>query len=186
MMSQTIDLLKKELPVEEGRLPLNGDGAKTTGLVLVDLVNGFCTVGAGNLVTKQTTQELLFCFFFLYYLLTYMHRQREVSICFVLLRLCYVVCDYFFFLKKLFWQAPKVADKQISEMVEESARIARLFCEKKWPVFAFLDTHHPDIPEHPYPPHCILGTDEANLIPGSYYFFLLTIKTVLFFFLFIY
>jgi hypothetical protein len=93
-MSQTIDLLKKELPVEEGRLPLNGDGAKTTGLVLVDLVNGFCTVGAGNLVTKQTTQELLFCFFFLYYLLTYMHRQREVSICFVLLRLCYVVCDY--------------------------------------------------------------------------------------------
>jgi nicotinamidase-related amidase len=79
-----------------------------------------------------------------------------------------------------------VADKQISEMVEESARIARLFCEKKWPVFAFLDTHHPDIPEHPYPPHCILGTDEANLIPGIYYFFLLTIKTVLFFFLFIY
>ncbi|KAJ6930271.1 hypothetical protein NC652_013951 [Populus alba x Populus x berolinensis] len=78
MVSQAIDLLKKELPVEEGRLHLNGDGAKTTGLVLVDLVNGFCTVGAGNL-------------------------------------------------------APKVADKQISEMVEESARIARLFCEKKWP-----------------------------------------------------
>ncbi|KAJ6930266.1 hypothetical protein NC652_013948 [Populus alba x Populus x berolinensis] len=111
MVSQAIDLLKKELPVEEGRLHLNGDGAKTTGLVLVDLVNGFCTVGAGNL-------------------------------------------------------APKVADKQISEMVEESARIARLFCEKKWPVLAFLDTHHPDIPEHPYPPHCIQGTDEANLVPA--------------------
>ncbi|KAJ6304728.1 hypothetical protein OIU78_020324 [Salix suchowensis] len=111
MGSPTIDLLKMELPVEEGRLHLNGDGVKTTGLVLIDVVNGFCTVGAGNL-------------------------------------------------------APKVADKQISEMVEESVRIARLFCEKKWPVFAFLDTHHPDIPEHPYPPHCILGTDEANLVPA--------------------
>lgn len=104
MVSQTMDLLKKELPVEEGRLHLNGDGAKTTGLVLVDLVNGFCTVGAGNLVTKQTTQELLFSFF---YLLTYTHRQREVSICFVLLRLCYVVCDYLKKKKKTVLAGPK-------------------------------------------------------------------------------
>ncbi|CAK7339636.1 unnamed protein product [Dovyalis caffra] len=110
LVPQTIDLLKKEVPVEEGSLHLNGDEVKTTGLVLVDLVNGFCTVGAGNL-------------------------------------------------------APKMADKQISEMVEESVKLARLFCERKWPVLAFLDTHHPDIPEPPYPPHCILGTDEANLVP---------------------
>ena len=83
MGSPTIDLLKMELPVEEGRLHLNGDGVKTTGLVLVDVVNGFCTVGAGNLVTKQTNKELLSCFSLLYYLHPNIHRQREISICFV-------------------------------------------------------------------------------------------------------
>ncbi|XP_021680332.2 nicotinamidase 1 [Hevea brasiliensis] len=108
MASNTIDLLKQELPVEQDSLLLNGD--VKTGLVLVDIVNGFCTVGAGNL-------------------------------------------------------APKQPDKQISTMVEESVRLARAFCDKKWPVFAFLDSHHPDIPEHPYPPHCIAGTDEARLVP---------------------
>ncbi|KAK1421497.1 hypothetical protein QVD17_23865 [Tagetes erecta] len=102
-----IDLVKNELPVEDESVTLTGD--VSTGLVLVDIVNGFCTVGAGNL-------------------------------------------------------APNVADKQISEMVDESAHLARMFCEKKWPVFAFLDTHHPDVPEPPYPPHCIAGTYEANLV----------------------
>jgi len=52
-------------------------------------------------------------------------------------------------------------------MVDESVRVARVFCEKNWPVFAFLDSHHPDVPEHPYPPHCIIGTDEAKLVPGN-------------------
>lgn len=107
-MSATIDLLKKELPFEEGSLVLSKD--VKTGLVLVDVVNGFCSVGAGNL-------------------------------------------------------APVKPDKQISYMVKESARLAKLFCGEKWPVFAFLDSHHPDIPEPPYPPHCIAGTDEARLIP---------------------
>ncbi|CAN6542085.1 unnamed protein product [Malus baccata var. baccata] len=51
-------------------------------------------------------------------------------------------------------------------MVQESVRLARVFCDKKWPVFAFLDSHHPDIPEDPYPPHCIVGTDESNLVPA--------------------
>ncbi|OMO56297.1 Isochorismatase-like protein [Corchorus capsularis] len=106
--SNTIDFLKKDLPVEQGSLVLSQD--VKTGLVLVDVVNGFCTVGAGNL-------------------------------------------------------APVQPNKQISDMVEESARLARLFCDKNWPVFAFLDTHHPDIPEPPYPPHCIAGTDEAKLVP---------------------
>ncbi|XVF59105.1 hypothetical protein PTKIN_Ptkin07bG0248100 [Pterospermum kingtungense] len=109
MMSTTMDLLKKDLTVEEGSLVLSQD--VKTGLVLVDVVNGFCTVGAGNL-------------------------------------------------------APRQPDKQISDMVEESVRLARLFCEKKWPVFAFIDSHHPDIPEPPYPPHCIAGTDEARLVPA--------------------
>ncbi|XWS33399.1 hypothetical protein CRYUN_Cryun22dG0079000 [Craigia yunnanensis] len=109
MASTIIDLLKKDLSVEEGSLVLSQD--VKTGLVLVDVVNGFCTVGAGNL-------------------------------------------------------APVQPDKQISDMVEESVRLARLFCEKKWPVLAFLDSHHPDIPEPPYPPHCIAGTDEARLVPA--------------------
>ncbi|CAI0403795.1 unnamed protein product [Linum tenue] len=103
-----IDLLKTELPVDQEAFVLNGD--VKTGLVMVDLVNGFCTVGAGNL-------------------------------------------------------APMQPDKQISGMIEESVRLARAFCDKKWPVFAFLDTHHRDVPEPPYPPHCIAGTDEANLVP---------------------
>lgn len=108
MVSQTIDMLKNELPVDQESLVLTDD--IKTGLVLVDVVNGFCTVGAGNL-------------------------------------------------------APRVPDKQISGMVDESVKLAKLFCEQKWPVLAFLDSHHPDIPEHPYPPHCIAGTDESRLVP---------------------
>lgn len=54
---------------------------------------------------------------------------------------------------------------QISGMVDESVTLAREFCEKKWPVYAFLDSHHPDVPEPPYPPHCIAGTDESELVP---------------------
>ncbi|XVE83056.1 hypothetical protein DITRI_Ditri16bG0056500 [Diplodiscus trichospermus] len=109
MVSATIDLLKKDLPLEEGSLVLSQE--VKSGLVLVDVVNGFCTIGAGNL-------------------------------------------------------APMQPDKQISDMVEKSVRLARLFCEKKWPIFAFIDSHHPDIPEPPYPPHCISGTDEARLVPA--------------------
>ncbi|KAL9241391.1 hypothetical protein vseg_015509 [Gypsophila vaccaria] len=109
MAAKTIDQLKKELPLKQQSLTLNGD--VSTGLVLVDIVNGFCTVGAGNL-------------------------------------------------------APRVHDKQIAEMVEESAKIARSFCDKKWPIFAFIDSHHPDVPEPPYPPHCIAGTHEAKLVPA--------------------
>uniref|UniRef100_A0A5B6YS46 Putative nicotinamidase 1-like n=1 Tax=Davidia involucrata TaxID=16924 RepID=A0A5B6YS46_DAVIN len=109
MVLQTLDLLKKEIPLEEESVVLSED--VKTGLVLVDIINGFCTVGAGNL-------------------------------------------------------APREPNRQISEMINESARLARLFCEKKWPVLAFLDSHHPDQLEHPYPPHCITGTDESNLVPA--------------------
>ncbi|XP_076922885.1 nicotinamidase 1-like [Bidens hawaiensis] len=108
MVSGTaIDVVRNELPVDQESVVLTGD----IGLVLVDIVNGFCTLGAGHL-------------------------------------------------------APKAPDKQISKMVEESAQLCRMFCEKNWPVFAFLDSHHPDVPEPPYPPHCITGTDEANLVPA--------------------
>ncbi|QHO59248.1 hypothetical protein HN51_013518 [Arachis hypogaea] len=108
MVSQTVDLLREELPVEQQPLHLSSD--IKTGLVLVDLVNGFCTVGSGNL-------------------------------------------------------APRQPDKQISGMVDATVRLSKVFAQKNWPILAFLDNHHPDIPEPPYPPHCIAGTHEANLVP---------------------
>jgi nicotinamidase-related amidase len=104
------DQLKKQIPVdEEEPLILNRDSS--VGLVIVDVVNGFCTIGSGNM-------------------------------------------------------APTKHNEQISKMVEESAKLAREFCDRKWPVLAFIDSHHPDIPERPYPPHCIIGTEESELVPG--------------------
>lgn len=58
MSSLTLNLLKDELPVEQESLVLSGE--VKTGLVLVDLVNGFCTVGAGNMVNlTPTTSPIL-------------------------------------------------------------------------------------------------------------------------------
>ncbi|GAV90840.1 LOW QUALITY PROTEIN: Isochorismatase domain-containing protein [Cephalotus follicularis] len=54
-------------------------------------------------------------------------------------------------------------DEYIS-MVDESVKLAKAFSEKQWPVFAFLDSHHPDIPDPPYPSHCIIGTPEFELV----------------------
>lgn len=109
MSGSAIDVVKIELPVDQVTVTISGD--VRTGLVLVDIVNGFCTVGAGLM-------------------------------------------------------APTAPDEQISRMVDEAAQLSKIFCEKKWPVFAFLDTHYPDVPEPPYPPHCIIGTDEANFVPA--------------------
>ncbi|KAJ6821207.1 nicotinamidase 1-like [Iris pallida] len=109
------DLLKREIPFEEDEdgfilMAERGGGGKVVGLVLVDIVNGFCTIGAGNL-------------------------------------------------------APVGPNKQINTMVEESVWLSKVFCEKKWPIFALLDSHHPDKPEPPYPPHCIVGSGEENFVP---------------------
>ncbi|KAF7803774.1 nicotinamidase 1-like [Senna tora] len=109
MVSQIVELLKNEIPLEQETVVMSEDSVN--GLVLVDIINGFCTVGAGNL-------------------------------------------------------APTEPNSQISEMINESARLARLFCEKNLPVMAFLDSHHPNKPEDPYPPHCIIGSDESNLVPA--------------------
>lgn len=49
MVLNTVDLLKKEIPLEEETVVISED--VKTGLVLVDIINGFCTVGAGNLVS---------------------------------------------------------------------------------------------------------------------------------------
>ncbi|XVF01491.1 hypothetical protein REPUB_Repub04eG0093400 [Reevesia pubescens] len=46
---KTLDVLKNELPLEQESVVLPED--VVTGLVLVDIINGFCTIGAGNLVT---------------------------------------------------------------------------------------------------------------------------------------
>ncbi|XP_049389137.1 nicotinamidase 1-like [Solanum stenotomum] len=109
MVIKTVDLLKNEIPIEEESVVITED--VKAGLVLVDIINGFCTVGAGNL-------------------------------------------------------APREPNRQISEMIDESSRLARVFCDKKLPVLAFLDSHHPDKLEYPYPSHCITGTDESNLVPA--------------------
>uniref|UniRef100_A0A6N2MM52 Uncharacterized protein n=1 Tax=Salix viminalis TaxID=40686 RepID=A0A6N2MM52_SALVM len=109
MPTQTVDLLKNELPLEQESVVLAED--VVNGLVLVDIINGFCSVGAGNL-------------------------------------------------------APREPNRQITGMINESARLARLFCDKKLPVLAFLDSHQPNKPEEPYPPHCIAGTEESQLVPA--------------------
>ncbi|KAF3777302.1 Nicotinamidase 1 [Nymphaea thermarum] len=106
MAAKAVDLLCVDLPLHEETLVIEVD--RSFGLVLVDLVNGFCTPGAGNL-------------------------------------------------------APLTANDQISLMVDESVKLARIFSERKWPILAFLDTHYPAKPEPPYPPHCIIGTGEENL-----------------------
>ncbi|KAG2409086.1 hypothetical protein LR48_Vigan01g147700 [Vigna angularis] len=106
--SNTVELLREEIPVNQQPFTLSPN--IKTGLVLVDVVNGFCTVGAGNL-------------------------------------------------------APKQPDERISHMVEESVRLSKAFSERKWPIFAFLDCHQPDQPEPPYPPHCIIGSNEEKLVP---------------------
>uniref|UniRef100_A0A2P2MSS0 Uncharacterized protein n=1 Tax=Rhizophora mucronata TaxID=61149 RepID=A0A2P2MSS0_RHIMU len=68
-------------------------------------------------------------------------------------------------------QAPREPNGQITRMINESTRLARIFCEKKLPVMAFLDSHDPNKPEEPYPPHCLAGSDESNLVPGIYFHF---------------
>nr|CAD1832228.1 unnamed protein product [Ananas comosus var. bracteatus] len=113
-----MDVIKGEMPFEEEEEFVLGKSNNNTknnkdvvGLVLVDILNGFCTVGSGNL-------------------------------------------------------APTKPNKQIESMVKEAARLSKLFCEKKWPVFVFLDSHHPNKPEPPYPPHCLIGSGEEDLVPA--------------------
>ncbi|CAM6095307.1 unnamed protein product [Calypogeia fissa] len=104
--------LQSELPVQHGVLDLSSSSLQRqrVGLVIVDEVNGFCTVGAGNL-------------------------------------------------------APPVPNLQISNMVAETDRIAKLFSQRGLPMLAFMDTHQPGKPEPPYPEHCVIGTGEENLVP---------------------
>ena len=101
-----LDAVRDQLPIAAGRFDPT---AQRTGLVIVDEVNGFCTVGAGNL-------------------------------------------------------APPHPNPQVDRMVDETDRLARRFAAADWPIMLFLDTHQPDKPEPPYPPHCIIGTGEEELV----------------------
>ena len=66
----------------------------------------------------------------------------------------------------VFVKAPREPNNQILEMINESEKLARVFCDQKWPVLAFLDTHQPGKLEHPYPSHCLAGSHESKLVPG--------------------
>ncbi|ONK72466.1 uncharacterized protein A4U43_C04F19730 [Asparagus officinalis] len=112
--ARMIDELKAEMPLEhdDDLVLLNEvEYGRKLGLVFVDILNGFCTAGAGNL-------------------------------------------------------APTAPNTQISTMLGEAEKFAKVFCERKWPVMVFLDSHHPNKPEHPYPPHCIIGSGEEDLVPA--------------------
>ena len=61
--------------------------------------------------------------------------------------------------------APFEYNPRIARMVEETDRLARLFVERGLPIVVFLDYHHADRPEPPYPPHCIAGSGEEELVP---------------------
>lgn len=104
---QTLTHLQKHLPLD---LSPYKCGSRPTGLVIIDEVNGFCTVGAGNL-------------------------------------------------------APQRDDVQITNMVNNTDALARECLDRRFPVLSFLDTHEPGVPEPPYPPHCVRGTGEENLVP---------------------
>jgi nicotinamidase-related amidase len=101
-----LEMLQQEMPV--ATIPYAPPSG--VGLVIVDAVNGFCTVGAGNL-------------------------------------------------------APRAPNAQVARMVEVTTALARRFRERRLPVLAFLDTHEPDKPEPPYPPHCVRGTGEEDFVP---------------------
>ncbi|KAJ6309503.1 hypothetical protein OIU77_015294 [Salix suchowensis] len=141
MLTQTVDLLKHELPLEQESVVLPED--VVNGLVLVDIINGFCSVGAGNLMFLKN--DLSF-------------EQESVVFPGDDVTVLAIVINGVL--------APREPNRQITGMINESARLARLFCDKNLPVLAFLDSHQPNKPEEPYPPHCIAGTEESKLVPA--------------------
>jgi nicotinamidase-related amidase len=106
-ISDLTDRLREAIPVAATSVVLQH---RCSGLVIVDVQNGFATVGAGAL-------------------------------------------------------APIEYNSQIARMISETDRLARLFVERRMPIVVFLDDHQPDRPEPPYPPHCIAGSGEEELVP---------------------
>ncbi|HYE01130.1 MAG TPA: isochorismatase family protein [Alphaproteobacteria bacterium] len=100
--------LRRAMPIALGRFD---PAAQRTGLVIVDIVNGFATVGRGPL-------------------------------------------------------APPAPNAQVDRMIAEADALARRFAAAGWPVLATRDSHDPDRPEPPYPPHCLRGTGDDELVPA--------------------
>ena len=61
--------------------------------------------------------------------------------------------------------APAEPNAQIARMIAETDRLSRSFVDRGLPIAVFLDYHQPDRPEPPYPPHCIAGSGEEDLVP---------------------
>lgn len=101
-------LLAVELPVALTPVSVAG---RRCGLAIVDVQNGFATVGAGPL-------------------------------------------------------APAEPNPQIARMAAETDRLARAFAADDRPILVLLDWHDSDRPEPPYPPHCIVGSGEEELVPA--------------------
>jgi nicotinamidase-related amidase len=83
--------------------------ASRIGLVVVDVVNGFCTPGAGAL-------------------------------------------------------APIQADPSIDRMVDAIDDLAKRLAARRAPFYVVRDQHEAERPERPFPPHCIRGSGEENLV----------------------
>jgi nicotinamidase-related amidase len=58
--------------------------------------------------------------------------------------------------------APPSPDPVINNMISRTNDLAKLWGDR--PIMAFLDTHAPEKPEYPYPPHCIACSGEENLV----------------------
>ena len=84
------------------------------------------------------------------------------------LRLSLIPFSFCFLLQNL--QAPTCPNEQISGMVKETDKLAREFSARNWPILALIDSHYPDRPEPPYPPHCIKGSGEDELVPGTSFY----------------
>lgn len=62
--------------------------------------------------------------------------------------------------------APSEPNAQIDRMIAETDGLSRRFEREDRPIAVFLDWHATDRPEPPYPPHCLAGTADAELVPA--------------------
>lgn len=60
--------------------------------------------------------------------------------------------------------APVAPDAVIESMINRTDTLAQIFTTSGRPVLIFRDTHDPNRPEPPYPPHCNKGTGEEELV----------------------
>ncbi|HRJ61205.1 MAG TPA: isochorismatase family protein [Azospirillaceae bacterium] len=62
--------------------------------------------------------------------------------------------------------APPAPDAVVEQMVAETDALAGRFLAGGLPVLVSLDSHDPAKPEPPYPPHCLQGTGDDQLVPA--------------------